>query len=95
MILEIIVAAGCGWYGATKLAGAKSALRSAVANLHGDKSSLVEYAANRLRARSGDDVRRRAQVLADTPLADVFESATPEEREALGNAFARYCERAN
>jgi len=99
MFLEMIVAAGCGWYLAKKVGNAASGLRSAVANLQGPgkspTDSLVADIAARLRTRPDDDVRRKARMLADSPIVAVLEHATPEEREVLADVLARYCERTN
>ena len=97
MFLEMIVAAGGGWYLARKYGNATSGLRTAVANLCGtaksSSDSLVADIAARLKPKTNDDVRVKAQLLADTSVAAVFESATPEEKEAFLSAFSRYCER--
>lgn len=96
MIIEMIFAAGCGWYGARKLGSIVSSVRSSVATLQGKSPavSLAEDVVSRLRTQSSDDVRQRAEMLADTPIVAVFEAATPEEKDALVSAYSRYCGRA-
>lgn len=93
MFLEMIAAAGCGWYAAKKvgtmphrIADTMTKAKTATLDIVDDIRHHLMSKAEREQAR----LRRNAQMMYDATVGEIFAHATDEEKQTILDLFAKY-----